>query len=137
MATWMKRTWRCATTMGHLRGRFTSAYVGGNVTAVNTQLYGDQYSPKSVVRVQPLGCLTAWARTVHAKVSMAVISTTTGTVSGNEFLVNTTVFGSQMHRFWVPTAQDFTRGMSGFGLNSRLDYTGKSILIPPARRWDE
>ncbi len=47
MATWMEKDLAVRNNGWDIFARrFTSVGVGGNVTRVNTQLYGDQYSPK-------------------------------------------------------------------------------------------
>lgn len=79
--------------------RFTSAWVGGNVTRVNTQLYGDQYSPK--VRRSGSSYLAVWTSLKQDGSREGVYGrylNDDATTSGAEFRVNTTVFGSQMHQ---------------------------------------
>ena len=79
--------------------RFSSSGVGGNVTRVNTQLYGDQYLP----RIQRAGTnyLDIWTSMGQDGSREGVFGcylNDDATTSGGEFQVNTTTFGSQMQQ---------------------------------------
>src|SRR5689334_10950188 len=82
-----------------LRRRFSGGGVRGGVAGVDTQLYGDQYSPR--VRRAGATFLAVWTslgQDGSREGVYGVYLNADGTVSGNEFRVNTKVVGSQMHQ---------------------------------------
>jgi hypothetical protein len=105
--------------------RFTSASVGGNVTRVNTQLYGDQYSPK-IRRAGPtyLAIWTSLGQDGSFEGVFGSYLNDDGTVSGTEFRVNTTVFGSQKEQVlgsdgagrFLAAWTSFGMGVNGYDL---------------------
>jgi hypothetical protein len=118
--------------------RFSSSGVGGNVSRLNTQLYGDQYSP----RINRAGTtyLAVWTSIDQDGSKEGVFGTYVnddGTTSGNEFQVNTTTLGSQMHqavgadgsgRFLVAWT-GFTGGIAyGFDLFAQ-QYLNPSVAV--------
>lgn len=107
--------------------RFSSLGVGGNVTLVNLQLYGDQYSPK----IQSIGTnyLDVWTSMGQDGSREGVygryLNDDGTTVGSSEFLVNTTTIGSQMQqtigadglgRFMVAWTMLGGPGVDGFDL---------------------
>ncbi len=100
MASWMEKDM-----VVHNNGwdiyarRFSSVGVGGNVTRVNTQLFGDQYAPK--IRRAGSTYLDIWTSMGQDGSREGVFGSylnDDASTSGNEFQVNTTTFGSQMHQ---------------------------------------
>jgi len=135
-----KRTGGAQQRMGHLRAAVYQCVCGWNVTRGEHQLYGDQYSPKNPsFRFNILGCLDQPGEDSSREGVYGSYLNDDGTVSGNEFLVNTTFLDHRCIRFWVPTAQDvYSRhGQASAWEIAGYDLYGKSMLIPPARRWDE
>jgi len=134
MATWMEKDLAVRNNGWDIYARrFTSAYVGGNVTRVNTQLYGDQYSPK--IRRSGSTYLDVWTSLGEDSSREGVYGSylnDDGTVSGNEFLVNTTVFGSQMHQvLGSDGAGRLLAAWSGFGLGiAGYDLYGQKYVDP-------
>ena len=105
MATWMEKDLAVRNNGWDIFARrFTSVGVGGNVTRVNTQLYGDQSaSPRRfAARVQSLprylGQHRAGCDPFARRSFCCQYLNDDATVSGNEFQVNTTTYGSQMHQ---------------------------------------
>jgi hypothetical protein len=100
MAAWMEKDLAVRNNGWDIYARrFTSVGVGGDVTRVNTQLYGDQYAPK--IRRSGSTYLVVWTSMGEDGSREGVYGSylnDDATVSGNEFLVNTTVAGSQMHQ---------------------------------------
>jgi hypothetical protein len=106
--------------------RFSALGVGGNVSRLNTQLYGDQTSPK----IQGAGAnyLAVWTSQGQDGSEEGVFGTFVNddaTPSGAELRVNTTTSGSQMHqaigsdglgRFLVAWTMLGGRGVGGFDL---------------------
>ena len=115
--------------------RFTSAGVGGNVTRVNTQLYGDQYSPK--IRRAGSAYLTIWTSLGQDGSREGVFGrylNDDATVSGNEFQVNSTVFGAQREQVlstdgagrFLAAWTSFGTGVPGFDLYGQK-YANPSV----------
>jgi len=100
MATWMERDMVVRNNGWDIAARrFSSAWVGGTETRVNTQLYGDQYSPK--IRRAGSTYLDVWTSLAQDGSKEGVFASylnDDGSVSGSEFQVNSTTFGSQMHQ---------------------------------------
>jgi hypothetical protein len=100
MATWMERDLVVRNNSWDVYARrFTGAGVGGNVTRVNTQLYGDQYSPK--IRRAGNIYFDAWTSLGQDGSREGVYGqylNDDATASGGEFRVSTTTFGSQMQQ---------------------------------------
>lgn len=128
MATWMEKDLVVRNNGWDIYARrFSSLGVGGNVTTANTQLYGDQYSPK----IQSIGTnyLDVWTSMGQDGSREGVYGrylNDDGTTVGNiEFLVNTTTVGSQMQqaigadglgRFMVAWTMLGSPGVDGFDL---------------------
>lgn len=117
--------------------RFSSAGVGGDVSRLNTQLYGDQYSPK--VRRAGTSYLDIWTSLGQDGSREGVFGrylNDDGSLSGNEFRVNTTVFGAQMHQALgsdgagrlLAAWTSFGVGITGFDLNAQV-YADPSIVV--------
>jgi hypothetical protein len=111
--------------------RFSSAGVGGNVTRVNTQLYGDQYLPKiQRAGTNYLDIWTSMGQDGSREGVFGCYLNDDATTSGNEFQVNTTTFGSQMHQtLGTDGAGRFLAAWTSFGvgLNSYDLYAQKYI----------
>jgi len=130
MATWMEKDLAVRNNGWDIFARrFTSAGVGGDVTRVNTQLYGDQYSPK--VRRSGSTYLDIWTSRGQDGSQEGVFGrylNDDATVSGNEFQVNTKAFGSQMHQALgsdgagrlLATWTSFGLGAAGYDLYGQL-----------------
>src|SRR6185437_9569355 len=98
MATWMERDLVVRNNSWDVYGRrFNSAFSalgGATEIRLNTQLYGDQYSPA----IQRAGttCLAVWTSLGQDGSFEGVYGrylNDDGTLSGDEFQINTTVFG--------------------------------------------
>lgn len=79
--------------------RFSSLGVPSGVIRVNTQLYGDQYSPK--IRRAGSSYLVVWTSMGQDGSKEGVFGqylNDDGSLLGSEFQVNSTSFGSQMHQ---------------------------------------
>ncbi|HWC59771.1 MAG TPA: hypothetical protein VHC44_08760 [Verrucomicrobiae bacterium] len=100
MATWMARDLAVKNNGWDISARrFSSAWVGGNETRVNTQLYGDQYAPR--LRRAGSTYLDVWTSTGQDGSREGVFASylnDDGSTSGSEFQVNSTTLGSQMHQ---------------------------------------
>lgn len=100
MATWMERDLVVRNNGWDIVARrFSSAWVGGTENHVNTQLYGDQYLPK--LRRSGSTYLDVWTSLGQDGSKEGVFASylnDDGSVSGSEFQVNSTTFGSQMHQ---------------------------------------
>jgi hypothetical protein len=129
MAAWMERDLVVRANGWDIYARrFTSASAlgGGNVVRVNSQLYGDQYSPK--IRRSGNSYLTVWNSLGQDGSREGVYGrylNDDATTASGEFRVNTTVFGSQMHqalasdnngRFLVAWTSLGGPGVGGFDL---------------------
>jgi hypothetical protein len=128
MAVWMERDLVVRDNGWDIYARrFTSASAlgGGTETRVNTQLYGDQFSPK--IRRAGTNYLAIWNSLGQDGSREGVYGSylnDDGTVSGNEFLVNTTVFGPQKEQVlgsdgvgrFLAAWTSFGVGINGFDL---------------------
>lgn len=77
---------------------FSSAGVGSAVRRVNTTLYGDQYAPKiSAAGTDYLVVWTSMGQDGSREGVFGQYLGSDGSLSGTEFLVNTTVVSQQMH----------------------------------------
>jgi hypothetical protein len=116
--------------------RFSGFGVGGNVTRVNTQLYGDQHSPK----IQSAGTnyFDIWTSLQQDGSREGVFGTflnDDATTSGSELQVNTTTFGPQMHQTlgtdgagrFLAAWTSFGVGLNGFDLFSQK-YINPSVV---------
>jgi len=128
MATWMEKDLLVLNNSWDIYSRRfpPNSSLGGNVTRVNTQLYGDQYSPK----IQSAGAtyLDVWTSLGQDGSREGVFGTflnDDGTTSGSELQVNTTTKGSQMEqaiasdgagRFLVSWTMLGGPGVDGFDL---------------------
>jgi len=113
--------------------RFSSAGVGGNETRVNTQLYGDQYSPK--IRRVGSTYLDIWTSLGQDGSREGVFGrylNDDGSVSGNEFQVNSTTFGAQKQQaLGSDGAGRFLAAWTGFGVGiSGFDLYGQKYADP-------
>jgi hypothetical protein len=117
--------------------RFSSAWVGGNETRVNVQLYGDQYSPK--IRRAGSTYLTVWTSIGQDGSREGVFGrylNDDASVSGSEFQVNSTTFGSQMHQAlgsdggrFLTVWTSFDAGPTGFNLYAQK-YVDPNLVVP-------
>jgi len=126
LATWMEKDLAVRNNGWDIFARrFTGGWVGGNETRVNTQLYGDQYSPK--IRRSGSTYLTIWTSLGQDGSREGVFGrylNDDASVSGSEFPVNTTTFGSQMHQVlgtdaagrFLAVWTGFDPGPTGFNL---------------------
>ena len=126
MATWMEKDLAVKNNGWDISARrFSSGWVGGNETRVNTQLYGDQYSPK--VRRSGATYLNVWTSVGQDGSREGVFArylNDDASVNGNDFQVNSTTFGSQMHQAlgtdgsgrFLTVWTSFNPGPSGFDL---------------------
>lgn len=127
MATWMERDLVVRANGWDIYARrFSGLGVGGNVTRVNTQLYGDQSIPK----IQSAGTnyFDIWNSMGQDGSKEGVFGSflnDDASTSGNELQVNTTTRGSQMHqtlgsdgvgRFFAAWTSLGGRGVEGFDL---------------------
>lgn len=116
--------------------RFSSSCVGGNVTRVNTQLYGDQYLP----RIQRAGTnyLDIWTSMGQDGFREGVFGSylnDDATTSGDEFQVNTTTIGSQMQQTlgsdgagrFLAAWTSFGVGLNGFDLYAQ-QYVNPALV---------
>jgi hypothetical protein len=114
--------------------RFTSAGVGvgGSATRVNTQLYGDQYSPK--IRRVGTTYLDVWTSIGQDGSREGVFGrylNDDATVSGSEFQVNVQTFGSQMHQALGSDGGRFLAAWTGFGVGQAgFDVHGQIYSDP-------
>lgn len=120
--------------------RFTSSAVGGNSSAVggnenriNTQLYGDQFSPK--VARAGTNYLAIWTSLGQDGSFEGVYGrylNDDGSVSGNEFRVNTSVFGPQKQQVLASDgAGRFLAAWTGFGMGvTGYDLFGQQYVNP-------
>lgn len=113
------------------------SWVGGNEVRVNTQLYGDQYSPK--IRRSGSTYLDIWTSIGQDGSREGVFGrylNDDGSVSGGEFQVNSTTFGSQMHQAlgsdgagrFLAAWTSFDPGPSGFNLYGQK-YADPSVAV--------
>lgn len=128
MATWMEKDLVVRDNGWDIYSRrFSSLAVGGStVTRVNTQLYGDQYSPKlQRAGTNYLDIWTSMGQDGSREGVFGSYLNDDSTTSGSEFRVNTTTFGSQMQqtlgsdgagRFLAAWTSLGGRGVSGFDL---------------------
>jgi hypothetical protein len=136
MAAWMEKDLAVRNNGWDIYARrFTSAGVGGNVTRVNTQLYGDQYVPK--IRRAGSTYLAIWTSLgqdgSHEGVFGRYVNDD-ATVSGNEFQVNTTVFGAQREQVlgtdgagrFLAAWSSFGSGVNGYDLYGQI-YANPSV----------
>jgi hypothetical protein len=112
--------------------RFSSAGVGSAETRVNTQLYGDQYAPK--IRRVGSTYLNIWGSLAQDGSREGVYGrylNDDGTVSGNEFLVNTTTLGSQMHQVLGSDGGRVLAAWTGIGAGpTGFDVYGQKYADP-------
>ena len=115
--------------------RFTSTGVGVSSlpVSVNTQLYGDQYSPK----IRRIGAtyLDIWTSLGQDGSYEGVYGrylADDGSVSGNEFQVNTSTLGSQMHQvLGTDGAGRLLAVWTGFGVGvNGFDLYGQKFANP-------
>lgn len=136
MATWMEKDLAVRNNGWDIYGRrFSGAYVGGNVALINTQLYGDQHSPR--IRRAGATYLDIWTSLGQDGSREGVFGrylNDNGTVSSNEFRVNTTVFGSQMHpALGTDGAGRLLAVWTGFGLGvNGFDLYAQQYVNPSA-----
>ena len=130
MATWMARDLAVRNNGWDISvRRFSGAWVGGNETRVNIQLFGDQSSPK--LRRSGSTYLDVWNSPGQDGSKDGVFArylNDDGSVSGNEFQVNSTTFGSQMHQTlasdgagrFLAVWTSYDSGASGYNLYSQI-----------------
>jgi hypothetical protein len=134
MAAWMERDLAVRNNGWDIYARrFTSAGVGGNVTRVNTQLYGDQYSPK--VRRAGSTYLEIWTSLGQDGSREGVFGrylNDDATVSGTEFQVNSTVAGPQREQvLGTDGAGRFLAAWTSFGVGvNGYDLYGQKFADP-------
>jgi hypothetical protein len=134
MAAWMEKDLAVRNNGWDIYARrFTGAGVGGNVTRVNTQLYGDQYLPR--IRRAGSTYLAIWTSLGQDGSREGVYGSylnDDATVSGNEFRVNTTVFGPQTEQvLGSDGAGRFLAAWSSFGLGvTGYDLFGQTYVNP-------
>jgi hypothetical protein len=138
MVTWMEKDLVVRNNGWDISARrFTSAGVGGNVTRLNTQLYGDQFSPK--VRASGSLYLAVWDSLQQDGSQDGVFGrylNDDATVSGGEFQVNSTTFGKQMHHAlgsdgagrFLTAWSTFGVGLAGFDLNGQK-YIDPTVAV--------
>jgi hypothetical protein len=126
MAAWMEKDLAVRNNGWDISARrFSSAWVGGNEIRVNTQLYGDQYSPK--VRRSGSTYLAVWTSLGQDGSREGVFGrylNDDASVNGEDFQVNSTTFGSQMHQAlgsdgagrFLTVWTSFNPGPTGFNL---------------------
>jgi len=134
MASWMEKDLAVRNNGWDIFARrFSSALVGGTETRVNTQIYGDQYSSK--VRRSGSTYLDVWTSLGQDGSREGVFGrylNDDGSVSGGEFQVNTTVFGSQMHQvLGSDGAGRFLAAWTGYGVGPNgFDLYGQKYADP-------
>jgi hypothetical protein len=135
MATWVEKDSAVRNNSWDVYARrFTSAGVGvgGTATRVNTQLYGDQYSPK--IRRAGSTYLDIWTSLGQDGSGEGVFGrylNDDATVSGGEFQVNTTSFGSQMHQALASDGGRLLVAWTGFGVGQTgFDIYGQIYSDP-------
>jgi len=135
MATWMDKDpvvrnngWDIAAR------RFSSAWVGGAVTRVNTQLFGDQYSPK--IRRSGSTYLDIWTSLGQDTSGEGVFGrylNDDATTSGSEFQNNSTTFRSQMHQVLAADDGRFLAAWTSFGVGvTGFDLFAQQYANPAA-----
>ncbi len=129
LATWMEKDLVVKNNGWDISARrFSGAWVGGNETRVNTQLYGDQYSPK--IRRSGSTYLDVWTSIGQDGSREGVFArylNDDASTSGEDFQVNSTTFGSQMHQAlgsdgagrFLTVWTTFNPGPTGFDLASQ------------------
>jgi hypothetical protein len=134
MATWMEKDLVVRNNGWDIMARrFSSAGVGGAVAHVNTQLYGDQYSPK--IRRSGSTYLDVWTSLGQDGSREGVFGrylNDDATVSGNDFQVNSTTIGSQMHQaLGSDGAGRLLTAWTGFGIGlTGFDLYGQKYVDP-------
>ncbi len=136
MATWMEKDLLVRNNGWDIFARrFSSSGVGGNVTRVNTQLYGDQYSPK----IQSAGTnyLDIWTSLGQDGSGEGVFGSylnDDSTTSGSEMQVNTTTLGAQMHQtLGSDGAGRFLAAWTSFGIGlNGFDLYAQKYINPAA-----
>jgi hypothetical protein len=138
MATWMVKDLAVKDNGWDISARrFSSGWVGGNETRVNTQLYGDQYSTK--IRRSGSTYLDVWTSIGQDGSREGVFGrylNDDGSVNGSEFQVNSTTFGSQMHQAlgsdgagrFLAVWTSFDPGPTGFNLYSQR-YMDPNVAV--------
>lgn len=134
MASWMEKDLAVRNNGWDIYARrFTGASVGGDVTRVNTQLYGDQYAPR--LRRSGSTYLDIWTSMgqdgSHEGVYGSYLNDD-ATALGSEFSVNTTVLGSQMHQALASDgAGRFLAAWTSFGSGvTGFDLYGQKFVNP-------
>jgi hypothetical protein len=134
MVTWMEKDTAIRNNGWDIYARrFTSASVGGDVTRVNTQLYGDQHSPK--IRRAGSTYLDIWTSLGQDGSREGVYGSylhEDGTTSGGEFPVNSTTFGAQTHQvLGSDGAGRFLAAWTSFGVGvTGFDLYGEKYINP-------
>jgi len=140
MVTWMEKDLAVRNNGWDIFARrFTSTGVGVSALPVyvNTQLYGDQYSPK--IRRVGTTYLDIWTSLGQDGSYEGVYGrylADDGTVSGSEFQVNTTTLGSQMHQTLgsdgvgrlLAVWTSFGVGVNGFDLYGQ-QYANPALVV--------
>jgi hypothetical protein len=138
MATWMERDLVVRNNGWDIYARrFTSAFVGGNVSRLNTQLYGDQYLSK--IRRCGTTYMAIWTSLQQDGSLEGVFGryvNDDGSVSGDEFLVNTKTFGPQEHQVlgsdgsgrFLAAWTSFGVGINGFDLFGQ-QYANPALTV--------
>ena len=138
LATWMEKDLVVRNNGWDISARrFSSGWVGGNETRVNTQLYGDQYAPK--IRRSGSTYLDVWTSIGQDSSREGVFArylNDDASVNGSEFQVNSTTFGSQMHQAlgsdgagrFLAVWTSFDPGPTGFNLYSQR-YIDPNVAV--------
>ena len=137
MATWMEKDLAVKNNGWDISARrFSGAWVGGNETRVNTQLYGDQYSPK--IRRSGSTYLDVWTSIGQDGSREGVFASylnDDGSTSGSEFQVNSTTYGAQMHQAigsdagrFLTVWTSFDADATGYNLYGQI-YSNPSLAV--------
>ena len=136
---WSEKNTQIANNSWDIFGRQFNGTTGGTVFAVNTQLYGDQYSPK----ISSLGTdyLAIWTSLGQDGSREGVFGQflRNGAQAGSEFRVNTTILNSQ--KFQTVASDGSTRflavwssyvgGVNSMDLYAQRYITTQQPLSPP------
>jgi hypothetical protein len=138
LATWMEKDLAVKNNGWDISARrFSSGWVGGNETRVNTQLYGDQYAPK--IRRAGSTYLDVWTSIGQDGSREGVFArylNDDASTSGQDFQVNSTTYGSQMHQAlgtdgagrFLTVWTSFNPGPAGFDINSQR-YIDPTVAV--------
>jgi len=139
LATWMERDLVVRNNGWDIFARrFSSGWGGGDETRVNTQLFGDQSLPK--IRRSGSTYLDIWTSLNQDGSREGVFGrylNDDASVSGNEFQVNSTTFGSQMHQVlgsdgagrFLAAWTSFDPGPFGFNLYGQRYVDTNGVVI--------